>query len=199
MWYFYSASDFDGAEETWMWKSQEATSSLTNGTFLLPTGGAVVRNLDGSSPKLYNHYYWSIVSKSILTLISKAGGHARSGGREPGGIWKSWAHRHHQQREGAKTSPRPQMSQHMERGFHIHRRLILFLPHSSSAKKRKEKKRAKFRLNCDRMVNLHIYFCNNGKHVRWSQKGCSISEFMLRVPLSKASHSALTKNHWSLL
>lgn len=90
MLYFYCASDFDGAEEKWMWRSQEAMSSLTNGNFLLPTGGAVVRNPNGSSPKLYNHYYWSIVSKSILTLGSKAGGHARSGGRAPGGIWKSW-------------------------------------------------------------------------------------------------------------
>lgn len=30
------------------------------------------------------------------------------------------------------------MSQHMERGFRTHHRLILFLPHSSSAKKKKK-------------------------------------------------------------
>lgn len=43
---FYCASDFDGAEQKWMWRTKEATSSLTNDTFLLPTGGAVETQME---------------------------------------------------------------------------------------------------------------------------------------------------------
>lgn len=104
--------------------------------------------------KMYTHYYWSIVSKSLYPS-SKAGNHARSGGRRPGGFWERWVHRHHQQQEGAKTSPRPQMSQHMEKGFHTHCCLILFLPQSSSAKEKKHPSKTQA-LNCDSKWRIWI-------------------------------------------